>query len=154
MVHSKSSPREAPPMERASRVLRKASRAKSILDDTQTLEAVWPVAVGQAIARHVFRLRLVRKTLVVEVEDAVWQRQLRALDRQILDRLNLLLPDMAITEMEFRVGVPRRQVQRAESASGAANSLAFGQNRDYEAEQIKDPVLKKVYQLSRRKAPA
>jgi hypothetical protein len=141
-------------MERAARVLRKAKQSKSILDDSQAVEAVWPAAVGKAIARHVARLRLVRTTLVVEVEDAIWQRQLRSLERQIVGRVRMLLPDLEITDLEFRVGVPRREAQRAATASGSGIEPLFTPDADDEAERISDPVLKKVYQISRRKASA
>ncbi len=135
-------------MERAARVLRKTKQSKSILDDNQALQAVWPVAVGKAIARHVTRLHLVRSHLVVEVEDMIWQRQLRTLEYQILDRLRRLLPDVEISGMEFRLGVPRREAQKAESLTGTETGTVD------EAEAIKDPILKKVYQISRRKASA
>jgi predicted nucleic acid-binding Zn ribbon protein len=135
-------------MERAARLLRKGKQSRSILDDSQAVEAVWPAAVGRSIARHVSRLRLVRSTLVVEVEDAIWQRQLRTLDRQILDRIRLLLPDVPITDLEFRIGLPRREPQRAIAAFAPCSTT------DDEADRIQDPVLKKVYQLSRRKASA
>jgi hypothetical protein len=141
-------------MERAARVLRKGKQSKTILDDSQAVQAVWPSAVGKAIARHVSRLRLVRSTLVVEVEDLVWQRQLRTLEGQILDRIRRLLPDLAITDMEFRIGVPRREVQRAGTRWGGTFGTRTPVDSDDEAERIRDPVLKKVYQLSRRKASA
>ncbi|HEX6546397.1 MAG TPA: DUF721 domain-containing protein [Bryobacteraceae bacterium] len=145
-------------MERAARVLRKSKKPRSILDDDRALEAVWPAAVGKAISRHTSRLRLVRKNLVVDAEDAVWQRQLRTLERQIIDRVRLLLPDIEIESIEFRIGVHRRepQIARAAAASmqtGAPQSILSGASDD-EADRILDPVLKKVYQLSRRKATA
>jgi hypothetical protein len=145
-------------MERAARVLRKSKRPRSILDDDRALEAVWPAAVGKAISRHTSRLRLVRKNLVVDAEDAIWQRQLRTLERQIIDRVRLLLPDIEIESIEFRIGVPRREPQIARDSAGfmqtgAPGSILSGASDD-EAERILDPVLKKVYQLSRRKATA
>jgi Dna[CI] antecedent, DciA len=139
-------------MERAARVLRKAKHSRTILDDGQAIEAVWPAAVGRSIARHVSRLRLVRSVLVVEVEDAIWQRQLRTLDTQILERLRLLLPDVSIAGLEFRIGVPRREPQRAELAFSDGFPAPLGSTIEDEADRIQDPVLKKVYQISRRKA--
>jgi hypothetical protein len=141
-------------MERAARVLRKAKQSQSILDDSQALEAVWPTAVGKAIVRHVSKLRRVRTTLVVEVEDAIWQRQLRLLEHQIVGRIRMLLPDLEIHDMEFRVGVPRREAQRAGTPSGVAVERLSTPNSDDEADRISDPVLKKIYQMSRRKASA
>ena len=153
MLHSNSSPKNFPRMERAARVLRKGKLSRSILDDSQAIEATWPAAVGKSIARHTNRLRLVRSVLVVEVEDAIWQRQLRTLETQILDRIKLLLPDVHLAGLEFRVGVPRRDPQRAPAAFSATTHLFASATGD-EADRIQDPVLKKVYQISRRKASA
>ena len=122
------------------------------------------MAVGQTIARHTSRLRLVRENLVVDAEDLTWQRQLRALENQIIGRLRLLLPDLRIESIEFRVAVPRRLPQQAAAISDAITTgmpaTPFPAPRSPaaavpdEADQIPDPVLKKVYQLSRRKATA
>jgi predicted nucleic acid-binding Zn ribbon protein len=139
-------------MERAARVLRKAQRPRSILDDSRTIEAIWPAAVGRTIARHTSRLRLVRTNLVVDAEDAIWQRQLRALEHQMMERIRLLAPDIVIESIEFRVGVPRREPQTAIAASAVVENGPFAATD--EADRILDPVLKKVYQLSRRKATA
>jgi hypothetical protein len=141
-------------MERAARVLRRAKKPRSILDDSQALQAIWPTAVGKAIARHTWRLRLVRTTLVVEAEDHVWQRQLRSLERQIVNRISLLLPDIEVADVEFRVGVPRHEPQKAGTASGSFERPLLSPVCEDEADRIQDPVLKKVYQISRRKASA
>jgi hypothetical protein len=138
-------------MERAATVLGKAKQPRSILSDEQVVRAVWRSVVGRAISDHTSRLRLVRTTLVVEVEDSIWQRQLHTLDSQIRDRIRLLASEVKITDIEFRVAVPRRGVQRA-SASCAAELKAGNPTQEDEADRIKDPVLKKVYQMSRRKA--
>ena len=55
--------------------------------------------------------------------------------------------------IEFRIGIPRRAVQRAGSTELFAAKNAPVANAD-EAETILDPVLKKVYRLSRKKASA
>jgi hypothetical protein len=94
----------------------------------------------------------------VDAEDAIWQRQLRTLERQIIDRVRLLLPDIEIESIEFRIGIPRREPQMAVNTagfmrSGTAVNPASAASDD-EADRIADPVLKKVYQLSRRKATA
>jgi hypothetical protein len=88
--------------------------------------------------------------LVVEVEDATWQKQLHYLSAQIVARVRALTGSETVQDVEFRIGVPRRESQRAESNGpglfGTANSSAD------EADSIQDPVLKKVYRISRRKA--
>ncbi len=110
------------------------------------VRALWPAAVGKAIAAHTARLRMVRSKLIVEVEDAIWQRQLHTLSYQILGRLQTLSGSKNVTEIEFRIGVPRREPQRAETAQPA---LTID-----EADRIKDPTLRRIYQRSRQRALA
>lgn len=138
-------------MERAARVIKNSKYSRQILTDDDIARAIWPAAVGKAIAAHTLRVKMVRATLVVEVEDAVWQKQLFTLSRQILDRLRIVSGSSSIEQIEFRVGAPRREPQRATARqSAAAATLPF----EDDAESIQDPVLKKVYQLSRKRATA
>lgn len=132
-------------MERVARLIQKSKTSRQILSDEEMARAAWPAAVGKAIAAHTSGVRLVRTTLVVEVEDATWQRQLHALTRQIVERIRKITGSEAIEGVEFRIGVPRKQPQRAESARSS---------EEQEAERIEDPVLRKVYRMSRRKASA
>ena len=128
-------------MDRAARLINNKKVSREILSDEDIARAVWPAAVGKSIAAHTSRLKLVRTTLVVEVEDATWQKQLFFLSAQIVARVRQLTGSDAVQDVEFRIGVPRREAQRAE-LNGS----------DDESNDIQDPVLKKVYRLSRRKA--
>ena len=141
-------------MERAARVFRKAKQSRSLLTDDQVLTAIWPAAVGKAIAAHTSRIRVVRTILVIEAEDAMWQRQLRTLEKQILDRVRLFTPDLTLAGLEVRIGVPRRDPQRATASTSNASAPLFTALSSDEADRIQDPVLKRVYQISRRKASA
>ena len=134
-------------MERAARLIKNNKFSQRVFTDDDFARAIWPEAVGKAIATHTVRVKLVRTTLVVEVEDAIWQKQLFLLSRQILDRLRKVIGSSAIEDLEFRVAIPRRQPQRAPARETTA--AVFD-----EAESIQDPVLKKVYRLSRKKATA
>ncbi len=136
-------------MERAARLLKSDKLAK-IFSDEDLARAVWPAAVGKKIAAHTSGVRLVRSKLVVEVADAIWQRQLFPLTGQILDRLRKTTGSNTITDIEFRIAVPRRTPQRAQSLDSKAADTSLAD----EAEAIRDPVLKKVYRLSRKKATA
>ncbi len=138
-------------MERAARVINSSKSTNKILTDDEIARAVWPAAVGRVIAAHTMRLRMVRTTLVVEVEDAIWQKQLFTLSRQVLANVQRTMGSPSITGIEFRVGVQRREPQRAE----APRSPLFGANQAAdEADEIKDAVLKKVYRLARKRATA
>ena len=137
-------------MERAARLIKNKKVSREILSDEDIARAVWPGAVGKAIAAHTSRLKLVRSTLVVEVEDAIWQKQLWALSSQIVARVRKLTGSDTVKDIEFRTAVPRREVQRAQSNSSSPPRILTAS--DDESELIQDPVLKKVYRLSRRKA--
>lgn len=138
-------------MERAARLIKNKKVSREILSDEEIARAVWATAVGKAIAAHTARLKLVRSTLVVEVEDAIWQKQLFYLSAQIVARVRQLTGSDVVRDVEFRIGVPRREPQRAESPRGTDLFSGLNGSED-EAERIQDPVLKKVYRLSRRKA--
>jgi len=133
-------------MERAARLIKNSKLSKKVFSEEDLARAVWPAAVGKAIAAHTSRLSLVRRTLVVEVEDAIWQKQLFTLRGQILERLRHVTASDAVEELEFRIAIKRRQPQRAETRESP-------QTGD-EADSIQDAVLKKVYRLSRKKATA
>ena len=137
-------------MERAAQVFRTNKLSKNLLTDEEVVRAAWPSAVGKSIAAHTSRVRVARTCLVVEVEDAIWQRQLSGLSQQILDRVRKLTGLASLTDVDFRIGVPRRRPQRAETTQSESPSASASD----EGDQIEDPVLKKVYRLSRRKANA
>ena len=139
-------------MERAARLIKNKKVTREMVTDEEIARAVWPSAVGKAIAAHTSRLKLVRNTLVVEVEDSTWQKQLFVLSHQILRSLHKLTGPNSIEAIEFRIGVPRRVPQRA--GFREANLPAEASAPYDDAETIQDPVLKKVYRLSRKRATA
>ncbi len=138
-------------MERAARLVKGIKQSKEIFTDDDLARAIWPAAVGKAIAAHTSRLKLVRTTLVVEVEDAIWQRQLYPLTSQILQRIKKVTGSDSVQDIEFRLAVPRRQPARAATRDTLAASSSEVPD---ESDAIADPVLKKLYRLSRRKATA
>ena len=133
-------------MERAARLIKNKKVSRELVSEEDIVRAVWTTAVGKTIADHTSRLKLVRRNLVVEVEDAIWQRQLHGLSRQIIDRLQKLTGSDTVQEIEFRIGIPRREPQRAETRQYDG----FERLPD-EADGIQDPVMQRLYRLSRKK---
>jgi predicted nucleic acid-binding Zn ribbon protein len=127
-------------MERAGRLFGKSRLMKQVADPEIRARAAWPAAAGEKVAQHTRATSLVRSTLVVEVGDAVWQRQLSALRHYLLRNLAKELGEGLVTEIDFRPMPPRRQPQRAESA------------RPSGPDKIEDPVLAMLYDRSRRMA--
>jgi predicted nucleic acid-binding Zn ribbon protein len=130
-------------MERASSFVRKLSRG--MITPEEMALAAWPDAVGKRIATHTRAAKLVRTRLVVEVEDATWQRNLWSLSGQILRNLQKALGPELVDDLEFRI-IPRRR--EPEIARASIPALID------DAEAIADPILRDLYKLSRKKAQA
>ena len=131
-------------MERASRLLSRLAAAGDGFRPEDLARAAWPKAVGKKVAAHARAVRMVRTRLIVEVEDRVWQRQLFALSAQILKNLERQLGRGVVEDIEFREIPPR---------IGPVIAQTSGTSGD-EADAIDDPVLRRIYIESRKKAQA
>jgi len=131
-------------MERAGRLIAGLKLPAGSVSREELARRAWPVAVGKRIAAHTRPSSLIGSRLIVEVEDAVWQRQLGALKRQILEKLDGVVGPSTISEIEFRIAVPRRPPKRAEKPEAAKD----------EADGIQDPVLRIIYREKRKRESA
>jgi len=131
-------------MERAGRLIGKLRLSSKVASPEEMARAAWPAAVGKRLAARTGRVSLYGATMVVEVEDAVWQSQLSTLSSQILGKIEKLLGSGAVLKLEFRIGVMRRMPQRVEKPSPLFD----------EADGIKDPSFRQIYIASRRRASA
>jgi len=136
-------------MERASKLIRGLRLSGDVITPEQLCCAAWPEAVGIKVARHTRPAKLVRTRLVVEVEDATWQKQLFTLTPHILNNLDRTLGRGLVEDLEFRI-VPRRR--EPVLARQAVPALFAGAVDD--ADAIADPVMRHLYKLSRKKAQA
>ncbi len=109
-------------------------------DEQALLLALWPVVVGPKNAERTRAVRLYGSTLIVEVADLEWRRQLSSLSGQMVSRLNAAAGREVLRDIQFQVA--RRPPARAVSAAGAS--------RD-EADAIADPHLRRLYRQSRRR---
>jgi predicted nucleic acid-binding Zn ribbon protein len=133
-------------MERACKLIRSLRLPGETIDRDKVACAAWALSVGRKIAAHTRAARMVRTRLIVEVEDAIWQRQLFTLTAQILRKLEQSLGQGVVEHIEFRIVPRRREPQRAAAAMPAAIAD--------EANEINDPVLRSIYRASRKKALA
>jgi predicted nucleic acid-binding Zn ribbon protein len=125
-------------MQPAGRLIGKMKLPAKVADMESRARAAWPAAAGKKIARHTQAVSLVRDTLIVEVGDAVWQKQLNTLRHFLLKNLARELGEFAVKQIDFRPMMKRREPQRAESARPAG--------------AIQDPVLALLYERKRRDA--
>jgi hypothetical protein len=140
-------------MERAGRTIAKLKTARKHFTLEELTLAAWPAAVGHRLAVRTRAVAIRGNQLVVEVEDDLWRRNLHGLRSQILRNLSELLDTACPAEIEFRIGIPRRPMQRAEAPGGFALTAPVSRPAD-EADGIVDPVLRRIYVNSRRKALA
>jgi hypothetical protein len=67
--------------------------------------SAWPDAVGDAVARHAWPLRISRDgTLHVAVESATWAQELSLLEGNVLEALRGQLGETAPAKLRFAVG--------------------------------------------------
>ena len=127
-------------MERAGRLIGKMKLSPGIVDPETRARAAWAVAAGKKIAEHTRAVGLVRGSLVVEVEDQVWQRQLNTLRHFLLRNLREMLGDLTVTEIDFRP-MPRRMAPRKAVTARPVDG-------------IEDPVMGMLYRESKKRETA
>ena len=137
-------------MDRASKFIRDLHLPANSITPEELAVAAWPHAIGKRLAGYTRPIKLVRNCLHVEVDDAVWQKQLFTLSPLILRALAKHLGDGLVTQLHFPVIPRRRDPQRA---TQAAPNRVPGFFAD-EAEAIGDPVLRGIYRNARKKAGA
>ncbi|MDQ2898649.1 MAG: DUF721 domain-containing protein [Acidobacteriota bacterium] len=132
-------------MEPASRLIGKLNGSEPAISFEQIACAAWPRAVGKKIASYTRAAKLVRATLVVEVEDAVWQRHLFGLSGFIMRNLERDIGKGLVSDVEFRVVPKRREPQRAQRSIPVLED---------DADRIQDPVLRNIYKAARKRETA
>jgi hypothetical protein len=138
-------------MERAGRLLGKVKLPKDAADVSVRVRAAWKGAAGKKVDEHTRVAQLVRTTLVVEVEDMVWQRQLNALKHFLVRNLNEALGGAVVTDIDFRPMPARMKPQRAsQHASQPADQMGSAKRKN----GIQDPVLALLYQQSKNRNTA
>src|SRR5919199_6834758 len=87
------------------RTLPKLLRAAGETEEVAEAAAMiaWRRVAGPGLRGQAVPFRLYRKTLIVAVRDATWQKQLEAVSGQLLFRINSLLGQAVVTYIEFRV---------------------------------------------------
>jgi len=131
-------------MKQASRIIAQWSDASEVITHERIACGAWKRAVGKKIAEHTRAVKLVRDTLVVEVEDDVWRSNLWSLRFQILRNLEKAVGTEIVASIELRV-VPARIGPRRESDAGVASD---------DADAIADPGLRRIYKAARRRETA
>ena len=145
-------------MNQASRILADiagsgSSSSREILTVERVACGSWKKAVGKRLADRTRAAKLVRDTLVVEVEDEIWQRQLWSLRRQILRNVERVIGPDIVKNLEFRILPPRREPAR-ETARAMPLLDAVAVTVADEADAIQDAGLRRIYRAARQRETA
>ena len=103
----------------------------------------WKHAVGETLSTRAQAESLRHQTLVVAVEDKVWQRQLEQMRDQFLFRLNKVLGRRVVEVIEFRIAPEKFVVQKPVADKGTARSIPI--ELISAAASIGDPGLRKAF---------
>jgi hypothetical protein len=93
------------------KLLRAAGETEEVLEAAALV--AWRRVAGEGLRTQAVPFRLYRKTLIVSVIDATWQKQLEAMSGQLLFRLNSLLGQAVVTYIEFRIDPKSVRTERA-----------------------------------------
>src|SRR5579871_827056 len=102
-------------MQRAGSLVGKLKFPKGMSDREARARAAWKAAVGPRIVRYTRATMLVRDTLVVEVEDMVWQKQLATMCPLLVHNINQALGEAVVKDIDFRRVPARIKPQTATS---------------------------------------
>ncbi len=110
----------------------------------------WTRAAGEGLRPHAVPFRLFRKTLVVAVDDAVWQKQLQSMAAELVFRINRLLGRALVDFIEFRidpatVAKARAQVWPAKTLSQPERRTPIPSEVISAAGNIADPDLRQRF---------
>src|SRR5207248_9595673 len=135
------------PMDQASRIIARWTGVSDVISHERIACGAWKKAVGKKVALRTRALKLVRSTLVVEVEDEIWRKNLWSLRYQILRNLEKAIGPEIVSDVELRLMPPRREPQR-----DTGESLVLRPFDD--ADSITDPGLRRIYKAARRRETA
>jgi hypothetical protein len=139
-------------MDQASRIIARWTGVSDVISHERIACGAWKKAVGNKIALRTRALKLVRTTLVIEVEDEMWRKNLWSLRYQILRNLEKAVGPEIVTGIELRVMPPRFGPQR--ELELAVQGLPLVATVNDEAEDIADPGLRRIYKAARRRETA
>jgi hypothetical protein len=134
-------------MDQASRIIGRI--AGDVITPERIACGAWKRAVGKRIAARTRAVKLVRSTLVVEVEDDVWRKNLWSLRYQILRNLEKAIGPEIVSDLELRVMPLRIEPQRADKGEHLVVKPL-----EIAGDDIADPGLRRIYKAARRRETA
>ena len=117
------------------------------LADEDLVLTYWPSTVGPMIAYRTRPVGVFGRKLFVEVTDPEWRNELQGLSRRIARQLNQAVGRKVLWDISFRLGRARGKPP----ARAAAASVSLPPESSDEADDIRDPNLRRIF-CERRKS--
>ena len=111
-------------------------------------KVAWARVAGAGLRRHAIPFRLYRKTLIVSVADAIWQKQLQSMAAELVFRINQLLGRDVVDFIEFRIDpavVNRTLSELAKNSSQAQSRAPIPSEVISASGNIADPELRQRF---------
>ena len=106
--------------------------------------SAWRVTAGDPLSQRAIASEFKNESLIVLVEDAVWQKQLEQMRPQLLWRVNSMLGEPLVKTIEFRIDTTAF-VERRQHAGIAANHAPIPVELLSAAAQIEDVELRRAF---------
>ncbi len=141
-------------MDQASKIIGRLAGVEDVISQERIACGAWKRAVGKRIAARARAVKLVRNTLIVEVEDELWRKNLWSLRYQILRNLEKAVGPEIVAELSLRVLPQRIAPQRADSGDRLILQPLDPLMQTDEANGIEDPGMRRIYRAARRRETA
>jgi predicted nucleic acid-binding Zn ribbon protein len=109
----------------------------------------WPSTVGPMIAYRTRPVGVFGRKLFVEVTDPAWRDELQSLSRRIARQLNKAVGRKVLWDVSFRLGRAR-----GKPPARAASAEPLTAPSSDEADDIRDPHLRRIFRARRSKSGA
>jgi len=86
------------------------------------VKIAWGRAAGAGLRRLAVPFRLHQKTLIVCVDDAIWQKQLQSMGPELVSRINQLLGRGLVDFIEFRIDPATLSQTRGKALAGGKDA--------------------------------
>ncbi|MDX2269576.1 MAG: DciA family protein [Bryobacter sp.] len=132
-------------MEKALKLIGKLKA--NLVSDEELLRAAWKAAVGPRIEAHARFRAYFPGRIVIEVDDRIWQNQLETLGPSIVKKMEGLTGRELRALIEFHLAIAR-PAPAVEEVPFRLSAPASEESR------IQDPILRRIYANSKRRAKA
>lgn len=106
--------------------------------------SAWKVTTGDTLSQRAIATEFKNETLIVLVEDAVWQKQLEQMRPQLMWRVNSMLGEPLVKAIEFRIEVAAFG-ERRQNAEVRASHAPIPVELLSAAAQIEDVELRRAF---------